>query len=445
MNIWGIRIKLKKLFSNEVVRGSFLSLFLKCLATVLGFILNVLITRTLSPSEAGYFFMAQSLVLILAVISRLGLDQIITKKVASWALANQWLEINRLYAFSVILVFFSSSMISFFVYVNSEFIANHFFNKPFLSPVLVAMIASVIPISLYMVHGQFFQGLKDMAKFQLSQGLGISAASLFLIGLVFMLTYKVDAILYAQLFTSSAFLILIIMFRFWLKSEFSEFKFGGDLKRVALEALPLWGAASLLVTQQWASVLLIGVYGTEQDAAYFSVAHRTSMLAALFLISVNSIAAPKMAAYFFQKDFLKLKHLTIWSTRLMVVVSLPVVSILFFFPERVLRLFGDGYVVASKALMILAAGQFINAMSGAVGLLLTMTNNQNIFFWCNLATVCILLLLSILLIPDYGTVGSALAYVGALCFQMSIMTYFVYRKLDIIPFYIFQKLPPKFN
>ena len=39
-------------------------------------------------------------------------------------------------------------------------------------------------------------------------------------------------------------------------------------------------------------------------------------------------------------------------------------SILFFFSEEILNLFGEGYVVAKNALITLLAAQFFNAFSG---------------------------------------------------------------------------------
>ena len=65
---------------------------------------------------------------------------------------------------------------------------------------------------------------------------------------------------------------------------------------------------------------------------------------------------------------------------------MPVFSILFVIPEPVLGLFGEEFKKATPILMILLIGTISNTLTGPVGALMAMTNNEHgvmtqNFFW----------------------------------------------------------------
>ncbi|WP_169709453.1 lipopolysaccharide biosynthesis protein [Deferrisoma camini] len=115
--------------------------------------------------------------------------------------------------------------------------------------------------------------------------------------------------------------------------------------------------------------------GTKAEVGVFGAALRTATLTSLLLVAVNSMTAPKFAALWAKGDLQGLEKTAVKSAVLVSLSAAPILSILAFFPEQVLGLFGKDFASGAVALTILAAGQFVNAATGSVGYLLMMTGH----------------------------------------------------------------------
>jgi O-antigen/teichoic acid export membrane protein len=71
--------------------------------------------------------------------------------------------------------------------------------------------------------------------------------------------------------------------------------------------------------------------------------------------------------------------------------------------------FGQEFIVAYPALVVLAMGQFMNSISGATGLFMNMTGNQNVFRNIVVVVAATNIGLNLLLTPNYGIYGAAVA------------------------------------
>jgi O-antigen/teichoic acid export membrane protein len=105
----------------------------------------------------------------------------------------------------------------------------------------------------------------------------------------------------------------------------------------------------------------------------------------------------------------ELKKLIHHSTRLIAILSIPIVGIVIFSSKYILSLFGSEAVLGSSTLIIVSLGVLFSAMAGNVDQILNMTNNQTILR--NITVVCFFInvILNVILIPIYGIEGSALA------------------------------------
>ena len=91
------------------------------------------------------------------------------------------------------------------------------------------------------------------------------------------------------------------------------------------------------------------------------------------------------------------------------VFSLPVSIMLFVFPENILSLFGDEYLVSKNVLVILTASTLIQAFFGAASPTLGMSGFSKLVL-VNTAIAFILnFVLNYYLIPLYGITGAAYA------------------------------------
>jgi len=75
----------------------------------------------------------------------------------------------------------------------------------------------------------------------------------------------------------------------------------------------------------------------------------------------------------------------------------------------ILRLFGSAFQSAYAPVLVLSAGQVVNAASGSVGFLLGMTGEERAAARITVATGALNLLLNAAMIPLRGLLGAALA------------------------------------
>ena len=83
------------------------------------------------------------------------------------------------------------------------------------------------------------------------------------------------------------------------------------------------------------------------------------------------------------------------------------------FNDSFLLLFGKDFVQGGMALIILSLGQLINAATGPVGALLTMTGQERGAAVVLGAGATLNVLLSVILVPILGLLGAAIAAASA--------------------------------
>jgi O-antigen/teichoic acid export membrane protein len=128
----------------------------------------------------------------------------------------------------------------------------------------------------------------------------------------------------------------------------------------------------------------------------------------LGLTAINAVIMPDIARSYKESDINVTQSLLKKSVRISVIVSLPIIFILYFFGELlILTLFGREYLESYSILVILCIGQVVNVFMGSVGAVLYMTNNENSALKILLLSLIINILLLVILIPLYGAKGAA--------------------------------------
>ena len=142
-------------------------------------------------------------------------------------------------------------------------------------------------------------------------------------------------------------------------------------------ALPgLWALSILQVATPQIAVLILGVQLDPAVSGAFFAAQRAAGLVALILTAGNIAAGPMIAAAYAQGRHDDLARIC----RLVAAGSLTLASLaaLFaiLFAGAALAMFGPGFERALPALLILIAGQLINAATGPVSVLLELSGRE---------------------------------------------------------------------
>jgi O-antigen/teichoic acid export membrane protein len=185
----------------------------------------------------------------------------------------------------------------------------------------------------------------------------------------------------------------------------------------------------------WAPLLLLGIWAAAADVGQYAMASRVAMLASFLLIAVNTAVAPKFASMFRQGEFVQLEKVARHSTIMLTAVAAPLTLFIILFAEKIMGVFGSEFQVGADILVILSLGQFVNAACGSVGYLLAMSGNELLYQRITVGTMLLLLGLALVLIPEMGSLGAAIAVAVTVAIQNILLAWAVYRRLKISVFW----------
>jgi len=161
-----------RLLEDEVFRGSIISLFIKVLASVIAFAVNVFAARMLGIAEFGLYSIALSIMAIGVVFGKFGFEQTSLKYLSKTIVDNNVVEESKVLSFCLFITLLASSFIALVLFVLSPAIAEHVFSKPSLSSVLVIASLTIIPMVLLNITSQVFRAHKNMMAFTMFSGGG---------------------------------------------------------------------------------------------------------------------------------------------------------------------------------------------------------------------------------------------------------------------------------
>lgn len=174
-------------------------------------------------------------------------------------------------------------------------------------------------------------------------------------------------------------------------------------------SFPLFLISGFVVVLAHADILMIGILIGPRDAGIYAAATKTAALVGFVLVAVNTIAAPSISACYAQGDTTGLRQMTHFAVKLMFWPALAGALFLVLFGDRVLRLFGEDFVVARWPLTLLALAQLVNVSVGPVGYLISLTGRQNQCAAVYASAAGCNIVLNVVLIPRWGMLGAAVA------------------------------------
>jgi O-antigen/teichoic acid export membrane protein len=119
-----------------------------------------------------------------------------------------------------------------------------------------------------------------------------------------------------------------------------------------------------------------------------------------------------------------------FSSKLIFWLSCPIILFIFLNSESLLRVFGYEFVNAEFSLRVLLIGQFFNILCGSVGYILMMTGNEKILRNIIISSALINIILNIILIPQFGILGAAIASAISMIIWNITALIYIYNKYN---------------
>lgn len=392
------------------------------------------VAHLLGPGMLGTFTLSFTVMQLLSILALLGLDNLLIRKVAAAKASNDLIALKSAYQTALKTTAVSSVLLALLMYFLSPFIAGNIFNKALLTDHLKIMSCALPPFVWITLHAGAFRGSKNMLGFTLFKTI-IPLLNAILIFFAFQINIAFTPVMG---FTISTILVAIFYFISWRKnSNHSTIPLGTtlDWKNMVKESIPMMMTGSIFFILNWVDNIAIGIYWSEVEVGFYDTAFKISSASAAILMAVNAIQAPTFAEIKSSNDQNRLKTYIYNSTRLLFYTTAPITLGILLFPEFLLSLFGSEFSIAASSLQILAAGNFINCITGSVGILLMMTGYQVQYNRIIIVAAIMGISLNFILVPYMGIEGAAISSTVSKIFWNLASVYYAYKKLGLISIY----------
>jgi len=393
---------------TEVVSMATVAFVLKGLGAGLAFGFNLLLARRLGAKDAGVYYLALTVTTFGTIVGRMGLDSALLRFTAANVAFSDWVKVAGVCRRGTRLAIGVSAVATIVVMIGAPWIARLVFSEPTLTAPLRLMSLAILPMSLLVLYAELLKGRKKISQAMLVNGMGVPLVSLLLLAILGSLFGVIGAVMS---YVASTILVLSLGIVLWWQAtpELRGVTGHFDTHLLITTSIPLFWIAIINFLMNAADTLLLGIWVDSKSVGIYGVAIRIAILIQFILLAVNTIAAPKFAALYVQEKRKALRDLARNTAGLMALVAALVVLPLMIAPTWVLGLFGPDFTAGAPALRVLAVGQFVNVAVGSVGPLLIMSGYEKVLQRQVMYSAVVGVVLNVLLIPNYGILGAAMA------------------------------------
>lgn len=395
-------MKLKQLAARAAGSSSGL-----LLATLASFSATAFLSRSLSPAAYSAIILAMSTALILSQVAQLGLMRTGIRLVAEYRLRSDAAELKSFLVFAFLAVALVSVVLALgvgnlfgVVFTEGSFVPGTGLLAALLIwPFAVSRLASGVLIGQNRPRfGSFFQsGIPNLgillavvsASVALDTGLGAHGSLVVLLG-AYVVTFAGLGLLLPSIGDLRGVQRAPFRPRAWL-----------------VISLPLMLLGLMQIANRQASVLVIGAFGESGDVARFFPAFRISDLATFGLLAVNAAIAPRIAEASSSGDRESLQCALHSAALLSLGSTVVLVAAILCLQSHFFSFFGGVAEDGERVLLILLVGQIVNAATGSVSLLMTMSGQEKFVASVSTGMTIVHVLTQVPLVAYYGIEGAA--------------------------------------
>ena len=416
---------------KDLTQKSFSVLIIRSFGVLLLFGFTLFITNFYSAENVGRYDFVRSTLMVLGGISLMGTNQSIIYYSGLLNARKSIESIRSIYSEMLKIIFTLSLIIlGFFMIFFNESIINDIFKNRESYSLILKTILTLVFFAVTMLNIDTIRALKKTILSEMYRSI-FRYLPVFIFAIILLKTNNEELLVEVYLL---GFLLLSLFSSIRVYMLFKKIDKPNDksesftITEIFKTSSPMALSAIAYFIMQSIDIIILSIYEGFDQIAYYSVSVKLAMLTTLALMSVNIVIAPRIAEIYENQKMQKLQLLIKHSTRIIFLISICVLSVLFFFSEEILGLFGQGYVIANNALLFLLAAQFFNALSGPGAIYLNMTGRQKTLNKILVSALIINISLNFYLIPTQGINGAAIATLVSLIIWNTIATVLIYSR-----------------
>lgn len=420
---------------ESLLRGGLGSIAVKIANIVLMLLLTVLLARTLGAELFGVYAYALAIIQVLLVPAQFGLPTLVLRETANAHVKDDWASIKGVWRWANIV----SIGLSALLVVGAAGCIFLFSSGTFRQSSTVICGLALIPlVSLAVLRGAALRGFRFVVIGQLPDKVLRPGVFVILI-LIFVSVFpeiEYNATTAMALHVASAGVALLVGVFFVRQKKPEEISrcsgFTYRNHEWIWAVIPLAMATGAQVVNRQADILLLGMFENDQNVGLYKVAIQGSTLVIFGMQAIAMTVAPYFSRLYAQGKLTKLQQLYTYSVRASVLLAIPISVTFIVYGEEILGfVFGATYKAASIALAILAAAQLMNSLTGPTPVLLAVTGHERYLLRSVLFASAATLLSGLILIPEFGMTGAALAILISLTVWNIFLWYYTRTQLGL--------------
>ena len=373
---------------------------------------QIVLARGLGPALFGLYALGATILKFASLIATAGLDKGVARFGTPLVGVDDQ-ELSGVLGKSVSLAALLGLVFALPLWLFADAVAAHFFAKPDLASIL-RWFAALIPIAVLLrIFAASSRISQRMLYAVVAEDLVQPGLHLLLLAVLLPLGWGLEGALAA---IAASFVVALAVSVIFLRRLFPTVAPLRLRSRLSWRQLSTFSLQSMLAATFTTLVLVadrlfLGFFRAAEEVGAYQVVSQLALLLPLISGSFTGIVAPLFAdAHSRPQPDEEIAGIYRTTVRWSAYLTLPPFLLLAVCGRSVIEVtFGPAYAVATLPLTLLAAGQMVNVVTGPAGLLLLMIGRQWLWFRISGILFAMGLLLNLLLIPDHGILGAAVA------------------------------------
>lgn len=389
---------------NGLYRKISSTFLLKIFGLGLAFVFQIVLGRVLEPTLYGQYTMFLTYTTVLSIIPILGIDRNLIKEIAK--VLNDKSKANSLMQFAFFVVALTTTVLLIIIYLVRGMLP---IPENTLNLFLLMLSIKVI---IAILDG-FIQGQGLVVKVTLFSVVLNNILKMLLF--IIMISCKMDG-LYAALYSFIVSeLITIVLRAISIKKLLGthlklEIKIDSNEKKEFIKysaTVALVSGIGLLL--QNVDKIMISEYLDLQSVGIYKVSQNYISLISVFITPFIAFW-PLISKLYSENKNKEIEKEMKRIVRIVTYLVIPMFFLFLFLSDKLLLVFGEDYVSreAQVALIVLAFAFLVDAISGPIGSILTMTKYAKYILYNNIFSLILNIGLNYILIKEYGVVGVAI-------------------------------------
>lgn len=416
---------------KELIKGSSVIYVSNFTSVFFRFLLTIFLASGLGATKYGLIQLAISAASLIAVLIDIRIGEAVTKFVAEYESLN---EKNRSLTVIFIGYFleFALGLISFLlIYASASLVAVYILKQP-IETTLIRIYAFAILFGISNgTSNSFLQALKEFKKLGAIQ---IISSFFNLILPVALLRYGIKAVLwgyvFAHLITTACVLVIIlpVLYKNFKGVGLANFK--SELKRIIPFCIQTFLSVSFKSINRYIDLLILGFFRKPAEVGIYKIALSFCSVIGNLATPANVVLYPNLSDLWARGEVNIFKRLLKKVSKIMAYLTIPIAGLLILFSELILKLtVGSEFIKAESAIYIIIWAIIASNILVWLRPVVLSIGRPDISTKANAAMSLFIVILSLILVPFFGFIGSAVSYLVTYMVGSTIMLFMIRKAI----------------